>query len=215
MGVWKTIWRVSLHSFALGGPLKLRYCGIFKEKLLYLFIINWVGDLPVLHGSCAAYFHGQTFKVDSHRKDIATVLPATFVTATMTAFNPGIWMLNCVVDDHYNAGMYALFNVSRCNGVTPMPPISGGKVRKYYIAADEVLWDYGPSGMDNMTGKSLTKAGRFVTTLIILLLIEIINYCSRQLGWWGLKTEEGIGLVYSGVLLSPTLIRELKHEGAV
>ena len=25
-------------------------------------------------------------------------------------------MLNCQVDDYYNAGMYALFNVTKCNG---------------------------------------------------------------------------------------------------
>ena len=33
-------------------------------------------------------------------------------------------------------------------------PTSGsGKVRTYYIAADEVEWDYAPHGIDHMTGK--------------------------------------------------------------
>ncbi len=29
----------------------------------------------------------------------------------------------------------------------------GGHVRTYYVAADEVEWDYAPTGMDRMTGK--------------------------------------------------------------
>ena len=29
----------------------------------------------------------------------------------------------------------------------------GGQVRTYYVAADEVEWDYAPSGIDHMTGK--------------------------------------------------------------
>ena len=57
-----------------------------------------------VHGIFIAYFHGQTFEVDSRRKDVATLLPATFVTASMVANNPGTWMMNCVVDDHYDAG---------------------------------------------------------------------------------------------------------------
>ena len=32
-------------------------------------------------------------------------------------------------------------------------PAPGGKVRTYYIAADELDWDYAPSGIDQMTGK--------------------------------------------------------------
>ena len=79
----------------------------------------------------------------------------------MKALNPGTWMLNCEVDDHYNAGMYALFNVTKCDGRSGhVPAVSGGKTRTYYIAANEVLWNYGPTGMNNMNGESLTKADR-------------------------------------------------------
>ena len=33
-------------------------------------------------------------------------------------------------------------------------PTTGGRVRTYYIAAEEVEWDYAPLGIDMMTGKS-------------------------------------------------------------
>ncbi|KAL9973399.1 hypothetical protein ACROYT_G019855 [Oculina patagonica] len=107
-----------------------------------------------------AYIHGQSFTIDGHRKDVASLLPATFVTASMKALNPGTWMLNCLVNDHYNAGMYALFNVTKCDGKTGhVPTVSGGKTRRYFIAANEVPWNYGPSGTNKMDGQSLTKPG--------------------------------------------------------
>lgn len=132
-------------------------------------IANYVAAVLV-PGSClmfiifftnAAYFHGQSFIIDGHRKDVASLLPATFVTATMKALNPGTWMLNCLVNDHYNAGMYALYNVTKCAGKSDyVPTVSGGKTRRYYIAANEVPWNYGPTGMNNMDGQSLTKPDR-------------------------------------------------------
>lgn len=42
------------------------------------------------------------------------------------------------------------------NGALPSPTPSGfafsGNVRKYYIAAEEVVWDYAPTGWDNWLG---------------------------------------------------------------
>lgn len=71
-------------------------------------------------------------------------------------------MLNCLVNnDHYNNGMYALFNVTKCDGKpSHVPTVSGGKTRTYFIAANEVVWDYGPTGMNNMEGQKLTKPDR-------------------------------------------------------
>jgi len=37
----------------------------------------------------------------------------------------------------------------------------GGKVRTYYVAADELDWDYAPSGIDQMTGKPFEGMAKF------------------------------------------------------
>jgi FtsP/CotA-like multicopper oxidase with cupredoxin domain len=37
--------------------------------------------------------------------------------------------------------------------VAQQPATASGKTHTYYIAADEVEWDYAPSGLDHMTGK--------------------------------------------------------------
>ena len=44
------------------------------------------------------------------------------------------------VNSHLTGGMANLFTV---NGTAP-PPTTGGIERTYYIAADEVVWDYAP-----------------------------------------------------------------------
>ena len=44
---------------------------------------------------------------------------------------------------------------------TEEPAAGGGKVRTYYVAADEVDWDYAPSGIDQMTGKPFEGMAKF------------------------------------------------------
>uniref|UniRef100_A0A8C5TFG4 ferroxidase n=1 Tax=Malurus cyaneus samueli TaxID=2593467 RepID=A0A8C5TFG4_9PASS len=105
-----------------------------------------------------AYFHGQALNIRGHRTDVASLFPATFVTADMIPSNPGRWLLSCQVNDHIQAGMGALYEVRTCSWQAPAPTLKG-KVRKYYIAAKEVQWDYGPSGLDQSSGKGLSDAG--------------------------------------------------------
>lgn len=57
------------------------------------------------------------------------------------------------------AGMGAFYEVRPCSQQALEPALKG-KVRKYYIAAKEVQWDYGPSGHDRSSGKQLSEAGR-------------------------------------------------------
>ncbi|PKU34320.1 hephaestin isoform x1 [Limosa lapponica baueri] len=56
------------------------------------------------------------------------------------------------------AGMGALYEVRPCSRQAPASNLEG-RVRKYYIAAKEVQWDYGPSGHDQSSGKQLSEAG--------------------------------------------------------
>uniref|UniRef100_A0A672V5Q9 Ceruloplasmin n=1 Tax=Strigops habroptila TaxID=2489341 RepID=A0A672V5Q9_STRHB len=105
-----------------------------------------------------AYFHGETLNIRGHRTDVASLFPATFVTADMIPSNPGRWLLSCQINDHIEAGMGALYEVRPCSRQAPASTLEG-KVRKYYIAAKEVQWDYGPSGLDQSSGKRLSEEG--------------------------------------------------------
>lgn len=62
------------------------------------------------------------------------------------------------------AGMEALYEVKRCSYQDSGPALKG-KLRQYYIAAKEVQWNYGPSGLDPSTGKSLHEPNRWVSLI--------------------------------------------------
>ena len=122
-----------------------------------------------------AFFHGQTVEIDGHRKDVGSMLPAKSSTAHMTAMKPGVWLLNCLVNDHYSAGMSALFNVTNCEKNFPKSDPLSGKTRKYFIAAEEVIWDYAPSGLDNFNGGNLTSEDWCVFELLVRINIATYN----------------------------------------
>ncbi|XP_058232236.1 ferroxidase HEPHL1-like isoform X2 [Hemibagrus wyckioides] len=54
------------------------------------------------------------------------------------------------------AGMQGLFEVSSC-GSDPAPTLQPGHVRRYFIAAEEILWNYAPSGKNLLTGTQLDE----------------------------------------------------------
>lgn len=123
--------------------------------------VSWhlfgIGNEVDIH---TAFFSGQTLTIRNHRTDVVSLFPATFVTAEMFPSHNGKWLLSCQVNDHLKAGMQALYKVNECykssNNYLPT-----GKTREYFIAAEDILWNYGPSGIDNDTGKSLTEPGSY------------------------------------------------------
>ncbi|RXN15616.1 hephaestin 1 [Labeo rohita] len=54
------------------------------------------------------------------------------------------------------AGMQSFYEVSAC-GSSASPTETPGKERHFYIAAEEMIWDYAPSGMNYMTNESLIE----------------------------------------------------------
>lgn len=56
----------------------------------------------------------------------------------------GVFEIYCQTSNHYQAGMREHYSVSKCGkrDLAPAPPYRG--VRTYYIAAEELEWDYAP-----------------------------------------------------------------------
>ncbi|CAL8399015.1 unnamed protein product [Boreogadus saida] len=105
----------------------------------------------------SAYFHGNTVLERGHRTDVLSLFAATFITAQMVPLSLGRWPLSCQVNDHLMAGMQTSYTVKGCGdaGDSSQPT---GVVRQYYVAAEEVTWDYGPSGLDNINMINLTNS---------------------------------------------------------
>jgi FtsP/CotA-like multicopper oxidase with cupredoxin domain len=57
------------------------------------------------------HWHGKTVEVSGNRTDVVNLLPATMITATMKADNPGEWMYHCHVADHIDAGMLTSYTI--------------------------------------------------------------------------------------------------------
>ncbi|PKU34260.1 hephaestin-like protein 1 [Limosa lapponica baueri] len=106
----------------------------------------------------AAYFYGHTFTNRDQRADVVGLFPATFITAEMTPGSPGRWLITCQVNEHLRGGMEALYDVQICQKNLSRPSPLSHK-RRYYIAAEEVLWNYGPDGYDKFTGQGLNATG--------------------------------------------------------
>ncbi|XP_061103932.1 ferroxidase HEPHL1-like [Conger conger] len=105
-------------------------------------------------------FLGHTLLNQGHRTDVISLFTASFVTANMVPVTPGKWLMGCLVNDHIQAGMQGFYQVLDCGekkNSTEAPPT--GRIRRYYIAAEEQLWDYAPLGIDTSNNLSLVDAG--------------------------------------------------------
>ncbi|XP_066512429.1 ferroxidase HEPHL1-like isoform X1 [Hoplias malabaricus] len=140
----------SINGFVYGNLPTLSVC-LGNRVSWHLFGIGNEIDIHTAH------FHGHTLLDRGHRTDVLSLFPASFVTAEMVPKTLGKWLLSCQVNDHMQAGMQAFYEVSLC-GSKAAATESPGRERHYFIAAEEQLWDYAPSGKDVFTGKFLTAA---------------------------------------------------------
>ncbi|XP_064418146.1 ceruloplasmin [Latimeria chalumnae] len=139
----------SINGYVYGNLPDLSMC-IGDKVMWHLF---GMGNEVDVH---SAYFHGQILTERNQHVDSISLFPATFVSAKMVPSNSGKWLLSCQVNDHVEAGMQALFEVKQCNSTEQINNSgTSGTVRQYFIAAEEIIWDYGPSGINNFTGEPL------------------------------------------------------------
>ncbi|XP_062947427.1 ceruloplasmin isoform X2 [Cynocephalus volans] len=142
----------SLNGYTFGSLPGLSMCAGDRVKW-YLF---GMGNEVDVH---AAFFHGQTLTNKNYRIDTINLFPATLFDAFMVAQNPGEWMLSCQNLNHLKAGLQAFFQVQDCNESSSEKYIPEKSVRHYYIAAEEIIWNYAPSGRDIFTEENLTAPG--------------------------------------------------------
>ncbi|XP_049728927.1 hephaestin isoform X3 [Elephas maximus indicus] len=141
----------AINGFVFGNLPELSMCAQ-KRVAWHLF---GMGNEVDVH---TAFFHGQILTIRGHRTDVAHIFPATFVTAEMVPQESGTWLISCQVNSHLQNGMQALYKVKSCSMSPPVAQLTG-KVRQYFIEAHEIQWDYGPTGHDGSTGKSLMEPG--------------------------------------------------------
>jgi FtsP/CotA-like multicopper oxidase with cupredoxin domain len=78
-----------------------------KGRKVRWYILG-MGNEVDLH---SPHWHGKTVRVAGSQTDVVNLLPATMITADMTADNPGEWMYHCHVADHLDAGMFTSYQI--------------------------------------------------------------------------------------------------------
>ncbi|KAL4520840.1 hypothetical protein Ndes2437A_g04801 [Nannochloris sp. 'desiccata'] len=135
----------SLLKHAINGYV---FCNIPGLNMTQNEQVRWhsaaMGSEGDMHNS---HWHASTFLLHGNRDDQVKMFPGSTLSLDFGPREPGTWLLHCHVNDHIHAGMMALFNIAPDEGAVKAES-TNGTVRKYYIAVDEVDWNYSPLGGD-------------------------------------------------------------------
>ncbi|XP_074178552.1 coagulation factor V isoform X2 [Rhinolophus sinicus] len=105
------------------------------------------------------HFNGQVLEQNHHKISAITLVTATSATANMTMSPEGKWTISSLISKHLQAGMQANIDVQNCAKKTRKPTTLTREQRRhmkrweYFIAAEEVIWDYAPVIPANMDKK--------------------------------------------------------------
>ncbi|NXK64336.1 HPHL1 protein, partial [Sylvietta virens] len=104
--------------------------------------VSWhligLGSHYDMHG---VHFQGNTIDLRGTTKDGLALFPHLSGTALMQPDRVGTFKVVCRTFDHFVGGMKHLYEVSSCRNTTRAQQ-QRGAMRLYYIAAEEVEWDY-------------------------------------------------------------------------
>ncbi|XP_051003709.1 coagulation factor V [Acomys russatus] len=96
------------------------------------------------------HFNGQVLEQNQQKVSTISLVSATSTTANMTVSPEGRWIVSSLTPKHYQAGMQAYIDIKNCPKKTRNPKTLTREQRRhikrweYYIAAEEVIWNYAP-----------------------------------------------------------------------
>ncbi|KAK6962443.1 hephaestin-like protein 1, partial [Biomphalaria glabrata] len=148
----------SLNGLAYGTLPGLQAC--FGDRVVF-YVIGFGNEADV-H---SLHFHGQNVQYQHTRGDTLSVYTATFVAAETTPTQPGRWLISDMVGDFQQDGIFAYYSVRQCGeqreAQNPKP--FQGTTRRYYLAVEQVKWNYAPTNLDLRTGNPLPTTKRTTT----------------------------------------------------
>ncbi|NWX84740.1 HPHL1 protein, partial [Nothoprocta pentlandii] len=124
----------AVNGYLFGNLPGLAMC---KDDKVSWHLIG-LGSHYDMHG---VHFQGNTIDLRGTTRDGLALFPHLSGTALMQPDRVGTFSVVCRTFDHFVGGMKHLYEVSSCRNSTPGKQQYGG-VRLYYIAAEEVEWDY-------------------------------------------------------------------------
>uniref|UniRef100_UPI0037E7EB91 coagulation factor V n=1 Tax=Semicossyphus pulcher TaxID=241346 RepID=UPI0037E7EB91 len=98
----------------------------------------------------SVHMNGQVLQQTGHKVSSVGLISGSSATASMVAVHTGRWLLSSQIAKHMEAGMHGFVDVTKCDGFkAPRRRMTIEQKRhsrewKYYIAAEEIVWDYAP-----------------------------------------------------------------------
>uniref|UniRef100_A0A8B9H8Z8 ferroxidase n=1 Tax=Astyanax mexicanus TaxID=7994 RepID=A0A8B9H8Z8_ASTMX len=99
----------------------------------------------------SVHFNGHVLQQGGHKVSSVGLISGTATSAQMIAVHDGQWLLSSHISKHLEAGMHGFFTVNTCERFpAPKRQLTIQQSREsqewtYYIAAEEVIWDYAPN----------------------------------------------------------------------
>ncbi|EHB18757.1 Coagulation factor V [Heterocephalus glaber] len=96
------------------------------------------------------HFNGQVLEQNHHKVSAVTLVSATATTANMTVSPEGKWTISSLIPRQFQAGMQAHIDIINCPKKTRTTTKLTREQRRYikrweyFIAAEEMMWDYAP-----------------------------------------------------------------------
>ncbi|NXX48034.1 HPHL1 protein, partial [Tricholaema leucomelas] len=124
----------AVNGYLFGNLPGLAMC---KDDKVSWHLIG-LGSHYDMHG---VHFQGNTIDLRGTTRDGLALFPHLSGTALMQPDRVGTFKVVCRTFDHFVGGMKHLYEVSSCRNTTRGQQ-QHGDMRLYYIAAEEVEWDY-------------------------------------------------------------------------
>ncbi|XP_051563819.1 coagulation factor V [Myxocyprinus asiaticus] len=111
----------------------------------------------------SVHFNGNVLLQDGHKTSAVGIISGTATSASMTAVYPGRWLISSHISRHLESGLHGYLNIRACEEFpAPKRRITIQQKQEsqewtYYIAAEEIIWDYAPHMPDNIDGDFRSK----------------------------------------------------------
>ncbi|CAB1421067.1 unnamed protein product [Pleuronectes platessa] len=99
----------------------------------------------------SVHMNGQVLQQAGHRVSSVGLISGSTATASMVAIHTGRWLLSSHISRHIEAGLHGFVDVKTCGGFeAPRRRLTHAQKKEsrewiYFIAAEEVVWDYSPN----------------------------------------------------------------------
>nr|XP_046260880.1 coagulation factor V [Scatophagus argus] len=106
----------------------------------------------------SVHMNGQVLQQNGHKVSSVGLISGSSATASMVPLHTGQWLLSSHTVRHMEAGMHGFFDVKKCDDFeAPRRRMTIEQKRHsrewiYYIAAEEIVWDYAPNMHENIDG---------------------------------------------------------------